>query len=291
MTAPHAPAGPTDGRSTWAVEVDRLGYRYAHGEVLALDDVTLRVRPGEVVAIAGQNGSGKTTLAKHLIGLLQPSEGRVLVAGRDTRTTPVQELAAHVGYVFQNPNHQLFAGNVEADLAFGPRNLGVPEAEIVERVDTAIAFFGLDAVRGLHPNRIAFPMRKLAAIAAVATMRPGILVLDEPSTGQDHMTTGLIGGFVARLREEGATVVCISHDMPLVAAIADRLVVMDRGRTIADGPPRDVFADRGVMTRARLEPPPVTQLSLLLRHRTGRPPALDVAELAAQLDALLPPAT
>ena len=291
MTATLTPAGPTDGGVTWAVEIDQLVFRYARGGVRALDDVSLRIRPGEVVAIAGQNGSGKTTLAKHLIGLLRPSGGRVLVAGRDTRATPVQALAAHVGYVFQNPNHQLFATTVEGDLAFGPRNLGVPEAEIVERVEAAIRFFGLDAVRGLHPNRIAFPMRKLAAIAAVATMEPAILVLDEPSTGQDHATIDVIGGFVRRLREKGATVVCVSHDMPLVAGIADRLVVLDHGRIIADGTPRDVFADDEVMARSRLEPPPVTQVSLRLRHRTGRPPALGVPELASLLEELLPPAT
>ncbi len=291
MTATSAPAAAGDTRATWAVDIDRLVFGYPRADVRAVDDVSLQIRPGEVVAVAGQNGSGKTTLAKHLIGLLRPSEGRVTVAGRDTAKTPVEELAALVGYVFQNPSHQLFASTVQEDLAFGPRNLGVPEAEIRQRVEAAIGVFGLAAVRGQHPSRIAFPMRKLAAMAAVATMRPGIVVLDEPSTGQDHATIDTILRFVRQLRDEGVTVVCVSHDMPLVADIADRLVVLDHGRVINDGPPRDVFADAGIMARARLEPPPVTMVSLRVQRWGNLPPALRVAELATRLEELLPPAT
>ena len=281
---PEAPAG------TWAIEVEHLTYEYARGAIRALDDVSLRIAPGEVVGIAGQNGSGKTTLAKHLNGLLRPTRGRVVVSGRDTAGRPVQELAAQVGYVFQDPRHQLFAPTVDADLALGPRNLGVPEAEVRERVDAAIAMFGLEPVRGLHPHRIGSPARKLVAIAAVVAMRPPILVLDEPTTGQDHATARTIGDLIARLRQDGTTVICVSHDMPLLAGTADRLLVMWGGRLIAEGPPREVFADRDAMARTGLEPPQVTEIALRLRARTGAPPALAVAELATTLDALLGPA-
>jgi energy-coupling factor transporter ATP-binding protein EcfA2 len=273
----------------WAVEVEHLTYEYARGAIRALDDVSLRIAPGEVVGIAGQNGSGKTTLAKHLNGLLRPTSGRVVIGGRDTAGRPVQELAAQVGYVFQNPRHQLFAPTVEADLALGPRNLGFPDAEVRERVEAAISAFGLEPVRGLHPHRIGFPTRKLVAIAAVVAMRPSILVLDEPTTGQDHATARTISDLIVRLRDDGTTVVCVSHDMPLLAGTVDRLLVMWGGRLIAEGPPRELFADRDVLGRSGLEPPQVTEISLRLRTRTGAPPALAVSELAATLDGLLAP--
>ncbi len=275
-----------------AVDISHLTYDYARAGVRALDDVSVQIRAGEIVGVVGQNGSGKTTLTKHLNGLLKPTSGRVAVAGVDTAGKRVQELAAYVGYVFQNPNHQLFASSVEVDLGFGPRNLGVPEDEIAERVEQAIAFFGLEAVRGQHPYRISFPMRKLVGIAAIYTMRPAIFVLDEPSTGQDHITTRKINELIGRLREEGSTVICVSHDMQLLADVADRLLVMWNGRLIADRPPRDVFADRDVMAQTKLEPPQVTEISLRLRSRTGALPALAVPELAATLEhALARPAS
>jgi energy-coupling factor transport system ATP-binding protein len=272
------------------VIVDDLTHVYARGHVRALDRVSVRIAAGEIVGIVGQNGSGKTTLTKHLNGLLKPTSGRVTVAGVETTDKRVQELAAHVGYVFQNPNHQLFASSVEVDLAFGPRNLGVPEEEIAARVEQAIAFFGLESVRKLHPYRISFPMRKLVGIAAIYTMRPEIFVLDEPSTGQDHVTTRKINELIRRLRGEGSTVICVSHDMQLLADVVDRVLVMWDGQLIADRSPRDVFADRDVMTRTNLEPPQITEISLRLGARTGRRPALSVAELADAIGPTMRPA-
>jgi energy-coupling factor transporter ATP-binding protein EcfA2 len=283
------PRDPDAPARTWAVEIEHLTHEYARGAIRALDDVSLRIASGEIVGIVGQNGSGKTTLAKHLNGLLRPTRGRVLVGGRDTAGRPVQELAAQVGYVFQDPRRQLFAPTVEADLALGPRNLAVPEAEVRERVEAAIAAFGLEPVRGLHPHRIGFATRKLVAIAAVVAMRPSILVLDEPTTGQDHATARTIRDLIARLRDDGTTVVCVSHDMPLLAGVADRLVVMQGGRRIADGPPREVFAERDVMDQTGLQPPQVTEIALRLRAWTGVPPALTVPELTTTLDGLLEP--
>ena len=289
MTATVQPPDRGTPAVTWAVEVEHLTHEYAGVAIRALDDVSLRIARGEVVGIAGQNGSGKTTLAKHLNGLLRPTRGRVVIEGTDTAGRPVQALAAQVGYVFQDPRQQLFAPTVEADLAAGPRNLGVAEAEVWERVEDAITAFGLEDLRGLHPHRIGFPMRKLVAIAGVVAMRPSILVLDEPTTGQDHATARTIGNLIARLREDGTTVVCVSHDMPLLAGVADRVFLMRGGRLIADGPPRDVFADRDALARTGLEPPQVTEISLRLRARTGAAPALAVPELATTLDGLLGP--
>jgi energy-coupling factor transporter ATP-binding protein EcfA2 len=217
--------------------------------------------------------------------LLKPTSGRVVVDGIDTANRRVQELAAHVGYVFQNPNHQLFAATVEADLAFGPRNLGLAEDEVSERVERAIEFFGLQHVRGMHPYRISFPLRKLVGIAGIYTMQPTIFVLDEPTTGQDHVTTGVINALIRRLRDEGATVICVSHDMPLLADVVDRLLVMWNAHLIADASPREVFSDRDVMRTTKLEPPQITDIAL----RLGRPAALSVDELAAALGPDLTP--
>lgn len=275
-TAPAHPAHVTDGP---IVVVRDARYVYPRGNVVALDGVSLDIPAGQIVGIVGQNGSGKTTLTKLLNGLLRPTAGSVVVNGMNTAEWPVQKMAAHVGYVFQNPNHQLFATTVEEELKFGPRNLGVPEEEIPARVAEAVEFFGLGDVLTHHPYRISFPLRKLVGIASIFTMRPRVFILDEPTTGQDHRTTSVINRLIRRLGERGDTVVCVAHDMPLLADVAERLVVMWNATMIADGTPREVFSDREIMARTHLTPPQVTQLSLRIPSRAGRPAALAVREL------------
>lgn len=280
-TAPSpVPAPAVDGP---IVVVDDVRYTYSKGAVTALDGVSFTVPRGQIVGVVGQNGSGKTTLTKLLNGLLKPTGGTVTVNGIVTTEQPVQKMAAHVGYVFQNPNHQLFATTVEQELRFGPRNLGVPEEEITERVEEAVEFFGLREVLQLHPYRISFPLRKLVGIASIFTMRPKVFILDEPTTGQDHRTTGIINRLIRRLGDRGDTVLCVAHDMPLLADVAERLLVMWNAQLIADGSPREVFADREIMTRTHLAPPQITQLSLALPQRAGRPAALAVDELVDDL--------
>jgi len=254
-------------------------YVYPSGDVAALDGVTLEIQRGQVLAVAGQNGSGKTTLTKLLNGLLQPTNGSVAVLGRDTAGRRVQELARHVGYVFQNPNHQLFARSVAEELAFGPRNLGIDEAEVAARVAEVADAFGLTGHLGAHPYHLGFPIRKLVSIASVVTMRPSIMVLDEPTTGQDHRTAGAITRLLFGLRGAGITVVCVSHDMELVVAVADRLVVMRTGRVVAEGTPREVLADGATLSATRLRPPQITRLSMALSGGMEGPAALTVQEL------------
>lgn len=274
------PQHVTDGPM---IAVREARYVYPRGRVVALDGLTLDVPAGQIVGIAGQNGSGKTTLTKLLNGLLKPTSGSVVVNGMNTADWPVQKMAAHVGYVFQNPNHQLFATTVEEELKFGPRNLGVPEEEIPERVAEAVEFFGLAESLPLHPYRISFPLRKLVGIASIFTMRPRVFILDEPTTGQDHRTTVVINRLIKRLGERGDTVVCVSHDMPLLADVAERLLLMWNAQLIADGTPREVFSDREAMQRTHLTPPQITQLSLRIPSRAGRPAALSVPELVSDL--------
>lgn len=264
--------------------LERLGHTYPGG-VVALDEVSLTIERGSSVAVVGQNGSGKTTLAKHLNGLLRPTAGRVVVEGLDTARHPVRALAAKVGYVFQNPGHQLFARTVADELAFGPRNLGATADDIADRVAAISTTLGLDDVLAAHPYRLPFPLRKLVSIGAVLAMRPSLLVLDEPTTGQDHGTTRRIVEVIGSARSEGTTVVCVTHDMSLVAELSDRVVVLDGGRVLRDGPPRDILADRALLAAARLSPPQITELSLALPGRETRPAALSVAELVAELGA------
>ena len=261
--------------------------RHAYqGGVVALDGVSLEIPAGQLVAIAGQNGSGKTTLTKLLNGLVRPTSGSVAVNGVETPGRRTQELARHVGYVFQNPNHQLFARSVAEELAFGPRNLGVDPGDVERRVAEVAAAFGLTDRLAEHPYRLGYPLRKLVGIASVVAMQSPILVLDEPTTGQDHRTVNAIRDVLQDLHRGGVTIVCVSHDMELVATLADRLVVLRDGQVVADGAPRSVFADRATMTSTGLRPPQIARLSMALPALAGRPPALDVAELVNTVTAM-----
>lgn len=271
----------TVGGALISVRDARFVYPGATGA--AVDGVSVEIGAGEVVGVMGPNGSGKTTFTKLLNGLLRPTSGSVVVDGRDTTRHSVQALAAHVGYVFQNPNHQLFAATVAEELAFGPRNLRLPPAEVEARVAEAVESFGLGAVVELHPYRLSFPLRKLLGIASVYTMRPRVLILDEPTTGQDQRTARVIERLIAGLGERGDTVICVSHDMSLIAQVARRALVLCDGALIADGTPREVFADRAALERAHLAPPQVARLSARMPGRAGRPLALTVAELAAEV--------
>lgn len=277
------PESSTPSQGAKAIEVRGARYVYPTGNVVALGGVDLDVDHGEIIGIIGQNGSGKTTLTKLFNGLLKPSAGTVHVNGVDTAEHSVQEMAAHVGYVFQNPNHQLFARTIEDELQFGPRNIGVSEEEITVRVEEAIEFFGLGEVREEHPYRVSFPIRKLVGIASIYTMRPPILIFDEPSTGQDHNTTKIINDLMRRLRDEGTTVVCVSHDMPLLADVVERVVVMKSTEIIADASPRDVFADEALMARTNLQAPQSTEIALQTVVERGGPVALTPRELADDL--------
>lgn len=266
------------------IRTEELWHIYPDGDVIALQDINLEIERRQIVGIVGQNGSGKTTLVKHFNGLLKPTRGHVFIDGQDTRPSRVQKLAAKVGYVYQNPNHQLFARSVEDELEFGPRNLGVDEDEIAERKERAIEFFGLQDIRAQHPYRIGFPLRKLVGMASVYTMKPDVFILDEPTTGQDNITTRKVYRLIERLRDEGATVLCVAHDMLLLAELVDRMIVMRDSHIIADGSPREVFGDLELMSSTHLMPPQITQLSIELSKGRGIPEVvcLSVGEMVEQ---------
>jgi energy-coupling factor transport system ATP-binding protein len=247
----------TDQRTAaGAVEVAGLVHVYPDG-TRALDGVDLHVAVGESVAIIGQNGSGKTTLVRHLNGLLRPTEGSVRINGRDIAGSRVARLAAIVGLAFQDPDQQIFAGRVRAEVAFGPRNLGLRGPDLDGAVADALAAVGLaDAVNAI-PYDLGYARRKLLGIASVLAMRTPIIILDEPTTGQDLRGATIVREIVRRLTGEGRTVLAVSHDMRFVAETFGRVVVMREGRIILDGEPADVFAEAAWPTLAStyLEPP------------------------------------
>ncbi len=251
-----------------------LRHRYPTGHE-ALAEVSLAIRPGEFVALVGRNGSGKTTLAKHLNGLLEPTEGAVRLEGRDLRSLALEELAQRVGYVFQDPDHQLFAATVEEEVAFGPQNLGLAAAEIEARVAEALAAVGLGE-RDADPFLLDKGVRQRLAVAAILALRPDVLVLDEPTTGLDFAEQQKMMALLRALHAGGRTIVIITHTPWVIAEYAERVVLLAGGRLRFDGPPRQFFADDELLAAAAFRAPDVTRLGRLL----GCTP-LSVAELVS----------
>jgi len=249
-------SGPSQGARDVTLETRDLRFRYPEG-TLALDGVSVTVRPGESVAVIGQNGSGKSTLVRHWNGLLRATSGEVLVAGRGVGDRHVAELARLVGMTFQNPDRQIFSGSIRSEVAFGARNVGLDGAELDTAVGAALEAVGLADQVGANPYDLGYSRRKLLAIASVLAMGTPVVVLDEPTTGQDARGIARVGAIVRQLRAEGRTVIAISHDMAFVAEHLERVVVMRAGRVVLDGTPTEVFAEEAWPTLAStyLEPP------------------------------------
>ena len=239
-----------------AILLEGVTFDYPRGP-RALDGIDLRIEVGQSVAIVGQNGSGKSTLVRQFNGLLKPTDGAVSISGRPVGSRHVAELAREVGLAFQNPDRQIFAGSVRAEVGFGPRNLGLPDAERGAAVDRAIATVGLAGDEATNPYDLGFSRRKLLALASVLAMGTPIVVLDEPTTGQDARGIDRVQRIVADLVADGRTVVAISRDMRFVAESFERVVVMRDGRIVFDGTPAEAFAQKSWPTLAStyLEPP------------------------------------
>lgn len=237
--------------------LEKVSYRFPGGAAPALDGIDLRFSAGERVALIGQNGSGKTTLVRHLNGLLRPTTGRVLHDGRDVAPRTVAQLARSVGLVFQDPDRQIFAGSVRAEVEFGPRNLGMRGAELHAAVDEALAAVGLVAESRTNPYDLGTSRRKLLALASVQAMRTPVLVLDEPTTGQDLRGVAIVQRAVNEAHAAGRTVIAISHDMGFVADTFDRVVVLRAGKVVLDGSPASVFGEPSweALRSTYLEPP------------------------------------
>jgi energy-coupling factor transporter ATP-binding protein EcfA2 len=262
------------------LETREVWFAYEGGPP-ALRGISLAFEAGEMAALAGQNGSGKTTLAKHFNGLLRPDRGEVRLHGEATRDRPVGALARSVGYVFQNPDHQIFSPTTREEIAFGPRHLGLGEPEVRQRVEQALTDFGLGAYAERQPAMLGFGLRRKISVAAVYAMRTPILVLDEPTTGLDRRSTDELMQRLHDLQRRGHTIILITHDMRLIAEHLPRCVVLDEGQVLADGPTRVVFQQVELLRQAHLEPPQVTRLGQRLRPAGLRDDALTVPEFCA----------
>ena len=243
------------------IRVEHLTYQYPDTETAAVKDVSLHIEKGSFVAVLGHNGSGKSTLAKHFNGILQPTEGKVHVAGMDTSDPErILDIRRTVGMVFQNPDNQIVANIVEDDVAFAPENLGVPSEEIRQRVDEALKLVEMYDYRMHAPHLLSGGQKQRVAIAGVIAMRPDCIVLDEATAMLDPVGRSEVIKTVTRLcREQGITVVHITHHME-ECVDADRLIVMDDGRIVADGAPKQVFAQVDMLRSHGLTVPATTDL-------------------------------
>jgi len=234
----------------------------------ALTGINLEIDDGEFVAVLGHNGSGKSTLAKHINALLVPTSGTVFVAGIDTQDADrLWEIRQNVGMVFQNPDNQLVATTVEEDVAFGPENIGIPTPEIHRRVDEALKVVGMSEFRLHSPHQLSGGQKQRVAIAGMIAMRPRCIVLDEPTAMLDPVGRREVMQTVIKLnREEKITIVLITHAME-EAILADRVIVMEEGRIVLTGTPREVFSQVETLTRLRLDVPEITSLANRLRQR------------------------
>ena len=243
-----------------AVSLDRVSFEY-EGGFQALKDVSLTAGKGEFVAIVGANGSGKTTLAKHLNGLLRPSAGVVTVDGLNTTEVSVATLARKVGYVFQNPDHQLFCTTVEDEVLFGLLNMGHSRESALVKARAAMELLDVTPIKDKPPFTLSLGDRRKVTIASVLAGEPEIIVLDEPTIGLDHSDSKRLMSALRELNSTGRTVILVSHDMRLVAEHVDRAVLMAGGRIVLDACMEDAFSDLELLRTAKILAPPITQVA------------------------------
>lgn len=275
------------------LQIEHLTHTYSAGTPFqrsAVDDMNLSMMDGEFLGIIGHTGSGKSTLIQHLNGLLKPTSGRILLQGRDIWADPkkIRDVRFQVGLVFQYPEYQLFEETVYKDIAFGPKNMGLDEADIDRRVRDAAAFVGLtEAMLDKSPFELSGGQKRRVAIAGVIAMEPKVLVLDEPTAGLDPRgRDDILARIQGYHRAKNASVVLVSHSMEEIARNVDRIVVLSDSHVFMEGTPRQVFARADELEQVGLDIPQVTKVALALRRR-GLPVDTAVYTVEALRDALL----
>jgi energy-coupling factor transport system ATP-binding protein len=261
-----ATVGPT------VIELKNISFSYDQ-ENSVLNNISLDFHAGEITAILGRNGSGKTTLVRHIIGLLQPDEGNVIVLGNDVATTPTYELAQDVGFCFQNPNHQIVSFNVRDEILFGLKAHQIDPAEFESRTQEALEFVDILDYIDAEVFDLGKGQKQRLALASVLTLRPKILIIDEPTTGQDPKMAKEIFDIIKRLNESGTTVLMITHKIDYAATYARRAIVMQNGNIVYDGHIRNLLGDLELMQGNSLDLPDTTKLSMIL-NKHGIPPYL-----------------
>jgi energy-coupling factor transport system ATP-binding protein len=241
------------------IEIKDLRHVYP-GDVEAIKGIDLTIESGERVGIVGQNGAGKSTLVKHLNGLLQPTEGTVMIGDWDTREHSVAQMAARVGYVFQNPDEQLFCNNVHDEIAFGPKNLGFSEDRIEAMIEDALTLCELHGKEEENPYDLSPTWRKMVALASIIAMDNDVVIFDEPTTGQDAVNIARMANIVQELNSRGKTVITITHDIDFCAENFARVVALSQGQVLLDGPTLEVLAQEEILATTYVDPPQLTRL-------------------------------
>ncbi|MFN8435116.1 MAG: ABC transporter ATP-binding protein [Anaerolineales bacterium] len=245
------------------IEINDLRFTYPTG-LEALKGINLTIQSGEQVAIVGQNGAGKTTLVRHFNGLLRPSSGTVLIGDWETSKYSTAKLASRVGYVFQNPDEQLFSRDVLTEVSFGPRNLGYAKEKMDDLVKRALSLTELSDKTETNPYDLSPTWRKMVALASIIAMDTPIVIFDEPTTGQDAVNVGRIAHVIAELKREGKTVITITHDIDFCAENFDRVIALSKGQILLDGIARDVLGQEEVLAQTYVDPPQLTRLGKAL---------------------------
>lgn len=269
---PTAASRPLASRSEPLIEFDHVNFHYKDGPDV-LTDITFNVCAGDRIAIMGANGAGKSTLVKHAIGLNKPTRGDVRVRGVSVGAQSVAQTARTVGYVFQSPSHMLFAPTIREELSFGPRNLGFTAADISRHVVSALNTVRMSGFEETSPLALSFGQQKRISIASILTMQPAVLVLDEPSAGQDYANyTHFMNSIIDVDGNAAASeaLIFITHDLDLTIVYANRILLLDEGKLIADGAPKAVLSDRALLERCRLRATSLLEANLEVQDRTHR---------------------
>jgi energy-coupling factor transport system ATP-binding protein len=264
------------------IKVENLYFTYPNG-VEALKGVSLKIEDGEFVAIMGQNGAGKTTLVKHVNGLLKPTKGRVMVLDIDPTKVSVATLAKKVGFVFQNPDHQLFSETVEEEISFALKNFGYEEETIKERVDWALNLLDLTEYRKVSPFMLSGGERKRVALASVLAWDPEIIILDEPTIGQDHQQKERLSQFIIQLNRQHKTVIIVTHDVEFVAECQPKIVLMAEGKILAEGEAKNILTNIELVNQASVVTPEIAQIFLGLEDLGFQGNIIDLYEARTTL--------
>ena len=247
-----------------AIKTEDLYFTYPDG-TKALNGIDLEIREQEFIAIIGPNGSGKSTLVKHFIALLKPTKGKVIVFNKDISNYEPADLVRDVGYVFQNPSHQLFCPSVKEELEYGLKNIGLPNSEIKKRVNKILKLMNIEHLKEANPLLLSRGEKVLVAIASILVLDPKVIILDEPTTGLDRRTIEYVFNILSELNREGKTIIFITHNMRIVAEYAKRIIVMNSGKVIMDGSPYEIFSKEEELKKIYIKPPSVYELSLRLK--------------------------
>ncbi len=252
------------------IEFQNVSYVHVNG-VKALDGVNLKIESGETVAIVGENGAGKTTLVKHVTGLLKPAEGKVQVDGQSTEDVSTAQLSRKVGVAFQNPDHQLFSESVEEEMAFALRNFGFAPELVEQRVSWGLGLFGLNEYRKSSPLVLSGGEKKRLTLACILAWDPEVVILDEPTVGQDSIQKERLAQTIRMLGSAGKTVVVVSHDIEFLWPIQPRVVVMKAGKVVGDGPAAKLMQEKELLDSARVAEPQLVSFYQALGRRPQAP--------------------